>query len=611
MFLDKSATNWAMRRVQNMSRSIQMAKKKTAEQMKAKKGWLRPVNGLIAAALVIGISLSVYVLSLARVVPRLIWAPDITIEPGGQVVMAAATVFGGTIALITFLWNSDQKQRHHEGQLDHERSLSEIQRMETEFALLAQDFASGTALARINAAIGMGDMAMRLDPRHADEDGKPVIDRDFDYKREWPDKWRSRKTERNYPFFMRVANRLAAALYMWNEVETRSQALRVLGEMAEWAKDEGTDEPLMQGLANAIAEANRTAKILVLESAGICLVAGIDRALLPESLGLEGSIVNDTFSRFENFRVAMAAFLDSVMVDADKLPGARAFLSNRPQVPEEELHHKLLADLHLAGKGMWATRDALVITLQYRSKPPDAPDVPRPELPQNQFSPKELETWEAEWEVFHLQNDSCLERCNLDLSGTVMYSAILRRVHFEGSDCNLAYFQGALCLDAHFCGVNCTGTHFEGVMGFGTHFEGGDFMNASFNSAVLTGAHFDESFCFNTNFRHANCQKSDFNGAICYGSIFDKTKLFNAEMGQTYGKPTQFEKREWENADFNEYLVDDEAGVWRKTTTTDTALRAFLEAEFEAQQAKLNPVGQAEKQAPEPPDDKGNPVTKE
>lgn len=547
----------------------------------------------------------------------------------GHVITAAVSWVAGTIALVTYWLTRDQKERHHESLLEqgrnfeqarakHERDLAEIQRMETEFAQLAKDFISDDALARINAAIGMGEIAKRLDPRFADESGKPMPDIDLNYTIEWPDEWRSLKTERNYPFYMRVAHRLAAALYMWNEEETRSQAIRVLGEMAKWAKDERTDEPLIHGLANALAEANRSSWHLLLEALTTVIVSVEDfwpdeleeqKTVLDELLGLSRLPLDTSSDQGVEAMYRKEQAVDSFLNELISGIQGKSSLTSTSQIETIALAN---AHVRLSALGMWATRDAFASVMKVRSIPPDLPKDPisQPLEPLTGVIPYRQQ-----------QFLKVRQRCKLDLQGIRMFYADCRSAHFEGADCSHAHFEGAHCQGAHFNATLCVKSHFEGGKFYNVNFHGSDCTSATFARADCSGSRFTEAECNWTIFTRASCIETDFEQANCKDAIFKATdctqanfqraecvlatfkkancqrasfrwancigahftyallrqcKLYRAKMGQDGNDQAVFKMREWQEADFHKYNWDYDLGEWIATAIIDEDLFEFL-----------------------------------
>lgn len=601
-----------------------------------------------AVALVVGLGGALLILSLAGITFLRPWwifsltVPVLDRAAHGNVVNAAVSWFAGTVALYSFHVNVSQKERHNTGLETRERDLAELQRIEAEFAALADDFAQEALLARINAAIGLGELARRPDPRR-EQDGAVMFDPRTDAEtwvgddgkllpqaRPWPDHWRSRKTDLNYPYFLRAAHRLAAALYLWEDAPARAQALRVLREMGDWAKDEGTDEPLLHGLVNALAEANRTAWAELRERAGMCLA--MDRGVdLVRLLGLQTPEQDAPDAQVARRRkAAQEAFLADLEAGLDENPAVVAFAAQ----PESQRTGpaELVMQFQRAGQGFWATRDILATALQQLSLPPDR-------LVSQTF-----------WGWYSDPHKSFRSRRSLDLAGVRMLSAKLRGVHSEGADCGRAHFEGADCGTAHFEGADCKSAHFEGANWFEAHiegancswahFEGANCIRAHFEGANCTGArfewadcqgthfewancrsaqyvgvdcnetHFEGADCSQANFRGAICQEAYFEGADCSKAIFEGadlkearfsifTKLERAQMGQSKeSEPVDLSGVDWSVANFRLYSSGLSLGPRVRTRQYDRELWNFLNERYpveEGQPPRIPPWEQAAK----------------
>ncbi|MCC6403447.1 MAG: pentapeptide repeat-containing protein [Fimbriimonadaceae bacterium] len=568
------------------------------------KGWFERNRQYVAwgvAAFLVGTGGMLGLLSLAGITSLPVPVTILDKAAQGHVVTAAVSWFAGTIALYTFYININQKERQHAallGQERHldlsrerrERDLAELLRLEEEFKALADDFAQPETLARINAAIGLGELAQRADPRR-EEDGRVLPDpredgaqtafgtdgKLLDEPVPWPDEWRSLKTERNYPYFLRAAHRLAAALHQWDDA-ARSQALRVLREMGDWAKDEKTDEPLLHALCNALAEANRDAWAQLRDWAAVCLASETAPDDLANLLGL-------TEPEGGREETARKAFLADLRDGLEGSATAVAFEAVPPdqKKPKGELENRFF----LSGKGWLATRDALATALRTLSAAPDSGPAEGLRVPEAQL---------------------LSERRSLDLAFVRMFQADCTRAHFEGADCTRAHFEGARCFEAHFEGADCTGAHFEGARCTGArfegarcfeahfegtgcfeaHFEGARCFEAHFEGANCTRAHFEGADCTWANFEGANCTGANFEGANCTGANFEgagctgarfnsNSRLASAQMGQRSGSETiQGTLDSWESADFRHWTFNDDTQAWAPTEEYDQELWNFL-----------------------------------
>lgn len=80
-----------------------------------------------------------------------------------------------------------------------------------------------------------------------------------------------------------------------------------------------------------------------------------------------------------------------------------------------------------------------------------------------------------------------------DLTGLKAAGALLRDVHFEGTNLTRADFTGANLSNAHLYNANCTDVNFTGADCEGAAFEGAKLEGADFTGASLFGTTFDTS----------------------------------------------------------------------------------------------------------------------
>jgi len=190
----------------------------------------------------------------------------------GQIVAAATAWVGASLGLWTFFVNVWEKRRAHEeqlqkdreianeqrradrealaAQLQKDREVAELQRLEERFNQLSDDFSQGgseSLLARVNAAIGLADLAVRPRPGLSEEE---LAAKAADHP------------EEAYPFFRRAAMQLSAALYLYSEPEARAQVRKAIRAMAEFTHQRQPN--LCPVLTNQVAHANRAAKSALL-----------------------------------------------------------------------------------------------------------------------------------------------------------------------------------------------------------------------------------------------------------------------------------------------------------------------------------------------------------
>lgn len=534
----------------------------------------------------------------------------------GAVVTAAVSWFGGTIALLTFLLNREQKERHNSDLARRERDLAELQRLESEFSALVEAFSSSSVQVRANAAIGLGEIATKPDPRRVNIDGTFLPDSrrlvgfenesDTEYDVEWPSALRSAKTEINFPYFMRVINRLSCALYQWPEYECRSEAVRVLDSLSKWASDGsgfGTDEPLLHELLNRIAESNRTAWWLLQENFTKAVQLGATASELYDILALEARIPNDRFQvsswrrhesalclelqegklsspmvqiaanwlekpKFdrelrERFRVAALCFFDTGLVFAQ---AARKL--NVP--PELEVEGILVAvDARLSNlRHTWFEWEKKVIKTLVRKLV--SRKIPELGIASFAASPSWLE-----------------KRRGLHFEGIRLFGAELQGVNFHGAIMDLAVIEWSDLSAARFGQVGleaarlrhciCRGTSFEKVFSPDADFAGSIMRGTSFAKATCDNANCEFLACVEVNFTNAMLSKADFSGvtiessnfssveaegivlvgATLTGNNWKNAKIAGAKIGQESASDlASFNHTEFIGADFGYYTFD-------------------------------------------------------
>lgn len=473
----------------------------------------------------------------------------------------------------------------------------------------------------------------------------------------WKTEWRTTKTERNYPYFMPVARRLATALYIQNEETTRRRALTVLYEMASFAKHEGTYEPLLQNLASVIADANRTAWQLLKDGVRDCLAEGIEMQRLKGFLRLEPSS-DDIMLQITDDANAQESFMRDLFENIKRPLGKASNLTKAGRIlePQQQLEKRLFDSLHVTASGVFATRDALAGVMQLRSAPPDAPVQPRPPEPYPAIGTPERAELHSRWEAYLDMLEGFQDRCQLNLDEVRMYAGDFSganfsgakcrnaffdktncfMANFQGSDCYMSSFQDAVLMNANvssanftraaFTGANCSEALFEGATCFGACFKGSDLrsalfqgsncQDADFSRADCRNANFDWSECNMARFNSANClrasfldagfQRASFTGANCSYAIFDKTRLFGAQMGQSGDNMTLADGVEWAHADFYRYDWNADDKQWRKSEEVDTTLQKFLKAKSEEKQSKPQTDSHEDKGEPGDGDDIGS-----
>jgi uncharacterized protein YjbI with pentapeptide repeats len=475
------------------------------------------------------------------------------VQPGpsqGTIVAAAVTYAGGVIGLGTFFLNRYQKDVHlarqlakdreiaeKQRKLDHEhetqrekreRELAELQRLEAQFSQLAADFASGETLNRINAAIGLAELAQTPDPTKR-SDGAPA------------------KTRENYPYFLRAGNRLAAALHQWGEQPARDEVRKALEQMAKFAKAEGTDERLLHDLANSVADANRTAFSLFVEDLSEGMAEG-DPSLLKRLAQLcrffdspeDNTRCLEGLLKSPEAKDALARWtVLGGSRDYDTAPGGSGALWK----PAHD-RQGYLDWFARAAKALLDARDALCQCLMALSLPP-ALGEEHPSLIDLQWAAQSFALVEA--------RDLRLSKCFLQgayLKGACLQGASLRGAQLQRARLWDAKLQWANLFEAQLQSVNLCRALLQSANLRDAQLEGADLRHSSLWEARLPGANFD----------NAELSGAGLGGAKC------------GELGTD--KPAHFSPGGWLNADFHKCKLGGEG--WINIEEEDTILRDWL-----------------------------------
>lgn len=192
----------------------------------------------------------------------------------GAALTASVSFFGAVGAALFFFLNREQKERQMEEQARRERDLAELARMDAHFRALAESFESNNVATKVNAAIGLAELATTPDPQWIDAVGQPRVEqlkplrvsiqaaedsKSIEFELRWPADFRSIKTSRNYPYFERCFRRLVAAQREWSDRNAKEEAQNLLRQLLSWAKDPKTDEPLLHDAVRVLAFANASA----------------------------------------------------------------------------------------------------------------------------------------------------------------------------------------------------------------------------------------------------------------------------------------------------------------------------------------------------------------
>lgn len=136
-------------------------------------------------------------------------------------ITAAVGLIGGVGALITFLFNYQQKQQQFENSQDLSRKQHEYEMIFREYSELSRDFASDHELSRINAAINLVRIAKLPDPRFDEKHSRREGDRNWILEK--------------YPWFKSTCMQLATACLTYSGSVQKNAILRAVKEMSEFA----------------------------------------------------------------------------------------------------------------------------------------------------------------------------------------------------------------------------------------------------------------------------------------------------------------------------------------------------------------------------------------
>jgi hypothetical protein len=375
-------------------------------------------------------------LLLAAALIRLLWfgrivVLQVPVEKGSSWLVqfpwfAAAAVFSGVIALVTFLFTRAQNQEQFERQQAAEQERFDRQELDELFIDIQNRFAAESAIMRANAAIRLAEMAeMRLP-------GKPAV-----------------RTQENYPFFSRATSQLAAALHMETEQAVRDEVMKALIRMTDFA---GEGSPALFTLQIAeLACANRSARKTFLEAlARYCslfekLTDDDLRPLTgfaPFCLKLETTLVSlRELASSKKCRDAASVYA--------ALRAAERAGAGRDSEPEER--RRLLPQIQSSAARLIDTRIALVMALHARS----APDIHRRWVgfPEGErLRAAGLDLREAQLQGADLHGAQLQELCLIEaqLEGAILAKAQLQRAQLQGANLTDADLRDADLQDARY-----------------------------------------------------------------------------------------------------------------------------------------------------------------
>lgn len=601
------------------------------------------------------------------------WPIKVTVLPDaakGAVVTAAVTWAGGFGALVTYLFTYQQKENHarrerrqkeiissreherilmiEEERAKRERDLAELQRIEAEFAALSADFAKPDALSQINAAIGMGELARRPDPRRV-RAGNDLPDFDdvhysqlktyagenfsvLSEPRPWPESWRTIKTERNYPYLLRAAGRLAAAISGWSDGRARAQALRVIGEISDFAKAEGTDEPLLHSMANTIADANRTAWIRSAKLAGEAEGLGKPRTAVLQTFGvvpqhltcdLEEFFYREFYSMEVDFRQItpiwalrgrMKFYQKDSISETDDRKGSEYELVVATTNLKDAITH------------LWATRDALSLVIKKLSRPPELfPYGLR--LPESKSDREVLSKLLKSRRNLKLQDvflyDADLSFAQLqgadlrsallaksDLSRADLSLGVLFIARLDGANMELTAFVGAECEASSFSASSCHKSIFRYSICSSAIFIFAECIGADFSGAKLNSANFISTRCMQARFTRADCRGLQLLNADCSAVNFDGASMEGAYLAGVVpqGDGTELARMQecnWSDANFRRVDINSRGQIDPESGHFDAKTWRLLNHLYPATSPRIPPreMDFAEAPvAPEPPE---------
>ncbi len=477
-----------------------------------------------------------------------------------QALTPIVACFGGVVGLWTFFLNREQKERHAREEERRERDLAELQRLEAEFAALAEDFAKDDDGARINAAIGFGEIAQKADPRMVGKelarrqvrvtinDGEEIIS-------DFPDYLRSQKNPQVYPYFLRAFNRLVASLRVWESQSAIAESVRVMKEIVYWAKDEGTDELLLHEVCNLMASANKTAWNLICERLQHHKLNSCQKNRIATAASIEyAKHVNVPISIYE-FEAEIGARLSLELISEDE------DVSNETILEIDRINEENIA-FHV--RCFCLSSEILCFALQTLSQPPDW--VPF----EDERNPPLCSSWVPRLAVRIKAKKYAKEpffalgwllvRRNLQLTDIVLFGPSLIGANLHCADLSRAKLLGGVVTMAKLPGAILE--------------------NASFKNTQVHSSIFSWTNLFMADFKFAGSATCNFDWAFAHSTIFRETVLSGSSFRMTYLRLADFVASECLSADFSgAYLAQ---SVFRRDPfrPADTGSSDFSKAVF-------------------------------
>ena len=618
--------------LKDSSSSIERAAFKVSNT--AKRQWYH--NGtLVVLTILIPVAIfffGYYLLVLAGVYPTY-FGLDLLRSPGdgktprsidGNIVAAAVTFAGGLIALLTFLFNHDQKERQHDSQLEstqiledkkrdqekqfevdrerrerefenarekRDRDLAELQRIESEFASLVQELSSHDSLKRLNSVIGLGEIARVPDPRRVSL-GRDLPDIDEDHYESqrlfidknggiqhssltWPVEWKTIKTERNYPYFLKAASRLLVAIRLWEDEECKVQAIACLNSLADWCKADSTDEPLLHDLANLTADCLRRSWLALANQVKEDGLSAIELMHVLRAGGIQTRYLKTLpahLTEADQVAFVISEFATSLInAEVQSRSEANDFSADKPVSFVMNQKHVLIVRL------FWIymnTSDLLGFVLANLGTPPECLLI-------------NSSTLESNADNFAFFTDAVSKRRNLKLSRLKLFAFRSFGLNLQFADafrtqfyaCNLLKSDFSFgCLDrTRFLGSYCEASRLRHCRCFGIHVDFSDFRGSLLQQGEFSFANFSEAILYEANFDGAHGTRPVFRGSHfgteVRGCIMTNTRfiapdfrssefglsnlsgsrLAGAYFGTSEDDFTDIGTSNWETADFEYY----------------------------------------------------------
>lgn len=127
--------------------------------------------------------------------------------------------------------------------------------------------------------------------------------------------------------------------------------------------------------------------------------------------------------------------------------------------------------------------------------------------------------------------------CQLDLSGQLLWSSILRRANLQGANLQGVNPDGPLAV---FHGADLGGAELQGANLLGANFLGANFRDANLRGADLRGANLRDAHLENANLQGANLQAAKLQGANLSGAHLEDADLAGAELRGAHLKNAKF-----------------------------------------------------------------------